>query len=73
VSSASEPLASKTLSERLGFRPAVVELGHTHPSVRRVLGRAGGTLSFLVTLDDDVTLLDPRIIPISLSTFLWLR
>lgn len=27
----------------------------------------------LVTLDDDVSILDPRIIPISLSSFLWLR
>ncbi|NMA21247.1 MAG: ATP-binding protein [Lentisphaerae bacterium] len=27
----------------------------------------------LVTLDDDVRILDPRIIPISLSSFLWIR
>jgi hypothetical protein len=27
----------------------------------------------LVTLDDEVTVNDPRIIPISLSSFLWLR
>ena len=53
MSASPETLASKTLSERLGFREAVVELGHTHPSVRRVMGGVGGTLSFLVTLDDD--------------------
>ncbi len=45
--------ASGTLSERLGFRPAVIELGPSHPSVRRVLAGAGATTSFLVTLDDD--------------------
>lgn len=44
---------SPALSERLGFRPAVVELGHAHPSVRRVMAAVGGTTSFLVTLDDD--------------------
>jgi hypothetical protein len=27
----------------------------------------------LVTLDDDVQVSDPRIIPISLSSMLWLR
>lgn len=53
MSAATEPAASRTLSERLGFRPAVVELGHTHPGVRRVMGAVGGTTSFLVTLDDD--------------------
>lgn len=30
-------------------------------------------LGLLVTLEDNVTVTDPRIIPISLSTFLWLR
>lgn len=30
-------------------------------------------LGLLVTLEDDVTVTDPRIIPISLSSFLWLR
>ncbi len=53
MSTSPETIPSKTLSERLGFREAVVELGHTHPSVRRVMGGVGGTLSFLVTLDDD--------------------
>lgn len=53
MSAAPETLASRTLSERLGFRAAVVELGHTHPAVRRVMAGVGGTLSFLVTLDDD--------------------
>jgi NADH-quinone oxidoreductase subunit D len=47
------PLRSATLSERLGFRPAVVELGHAHASVRRVMAGVGATTSFLVTLDDD--------------------
>ncbi len=53
MSAAPESPASRTLSERLGFPEAVVELGHTHPSVRRAMAGAGGTLSFLVTLDDD--------------------
>ncbi len=53
MSAAPESPASRTLSERLGFPEAVVELGHTHPSVRRAIAGAGGTLSFLVTLDDD--------------------
>jgi NADH-quinone oxidoreductase subunit D len=53
LSAGPEILGSRTLSERLGFRAAVVELGHTHPAVRRVMGGVGGTLSFLVTLDDD--------------------
>lgn len=30
-------------------------------------------LGLLVTLEDNVTVPDPRIIPISLSNFLWLR
>lgn len=30
-------------------------------------------IGLLVTLDDDVTVTDPRIIPISLASFLWLR
>ncbi len=53
MSAATDPVGSRTLSERLGFRPAVVELGPTHPGVRRVMGAVGGTASFLVTLDDD--------------------
>lgn len=53
MSAPSEALASRTLSDRLGIRPAIVELGPTHPSVRRVLAGAGGAASFLVTLDDD--------------------
>jgi NADH-quinone oxidoreductase subunit D len=53
LSTAPEIPASRTLSERLGFPEAVVELGHTHPSVRRVMTGVGNTLSFLVTLDDD--------------------
>lgn len=48
-----EAQRAKTLADRLGIRPAIVELGHAHPAVRRVLQGAGGTLSFLVTLDDD--------------------
>ena len=30
-------------------------------------------LGLLVTLDDDVEVLDPRIVPISLSALMWLR
>ena len=53
MSTAPEAPVSRTLSERLGFPEAVVELGHTHPSVRRVMAGVGGTLTCLVTLDDD--------------------
>jgi len=53
VSSSQETLGARTLSERLGFQPAVVELGATHPGVRRVTIGTGGTIAFLVTLDDD--------------------
>lgn len=53
MSAPTEGVRSRTLSDRLGIRPAIVELGPTHPSVRRVLAGAGGTASFLVTLDDD--------------------
>jgi NADH-quinone oxidoreductase subunit D len=42
-----------TLSEALGFSETVVEVGLTHPGVRRVLGAAGGTVDFLVSLDDE--------------------
>ncbi len=30
-------------------------------------------LGLLVTLDDDMTVYDPRVVPISLSSLLWLR
>lgn len=30
-------------------------------------------LGLLVTLDDEVTVADPRIVPISLSSLLWLK
>ena len=53
MSAPTESPAARTLSERLGFRPAVVEVGPLHPAVRRVVAGAGGTASFLVTLDDD--------------------
>jgi NADH-quinone oxidoreductase subunit D len=43
----------ETLSEALGFVETVIEVGHSHPGVRRVLGAAGGTASFLVSLDDE--------------------
>ena len=42
-----------TLSEALGFSETVIEVGHSHPAVRRILGAAGGTASFLVSLDDE--------------------
>lgn len=42
-----------TLSEALGFAETVIEVGHSHPGVRRALGAAGGTASFLVSLDDE--------------------
>lgn len=47
----SGPIA--TLSEALGFSETVIEVGHSHPGVRRVLEAVGGTVSFLVSLDDE--------------------
>lgn len=47
------PAPRATLSERLGFRPAVLEIGSTHPAVRRVLAGSGSSAAFLVALDDD--------------------
>jgi NADH:ubiquinone oxidoreductase subunit D len=41
-----------TLSESLGFAETIIEVGHTHPGVRRVLSTVGGTISFLAKLDD---------------------
>jgi len=43
----------ETLSAALGFAETVIEVGHSHPAVRRVLAAAGGTASFLVSLDDE--------------------
>ena len=43
----------ETLSEALGFVETVLEVGHSHPAVRRVLAAAGSTASFLVSLDDE--------------------
>ena len=42
-----------SLSEALGFQEAVVEIGMTHPGVRRVLTGAGGTIGFIASVDDD--------------------
>jgi len=51
-----------TLSEALGFTETVVEVGHTHPGVRHVLEAAGGTIGFLVSLDDErITDLDVEV------------
>jgi NADH:ubiquinone oxidoreductase subunit D len=44
---------AETLSQTLGFTEAVVEVGMTHPAVRRVLTGSGGTIAFLVALDDE--------------------
>jgi NADH-quinone oxidoreductase subunit D len=43
----------ESLSESLGFQEAIVEIGMTHPAVRRVLSGVGGTIAFIVSLDDD--------------------
>jgi NADH-quinone oxidoreductase subunit D len=43
----------ETLSGALGFAETVLEVGHSHPGVRRVLAASGGTASFLVSLDDE--------------------
>ncbi len=42
-----------SLSESLGFRETVVEVGMIHPGVRRVLSGMGGTISFIASLDDE--------------------
>ncbi len=48
-----EGASDSSLSEVLGFSETVVEVGLTHPGVRRVMAPAGGTVSFLVSLDDE--------------------
>lgn len=48
-----EPSPPPTLSEALGFQETVVEVGMTHPGVRRVLSCVGGTIGFVVGLDDE--------------------
>jgi len=45
--------SDESLSEAFGFAETVIEVGHSHPGVRRVLGAAGGTVSFVVSLDDE--------------------
>jgi len=45
------PSSGESLSRALGFSESVVEIGMTHPGVRRVM--PGGTASFLAELDDD--------------------
>ncbi len=47
------PDGPATLSEALGFPETVLEVGQPHPGVRRVLTGAGGTTSFVVSLDDE--------------------
>lgn len=42
-----------SLSASLGFPEAVVEIGMTHPGIRRVLSSVGGTIAFVASLDDD--------------------
>jgi NADH:ubiquinone oxidoreductase subunit D len=42
-----------SLSESLGFQETIVEVGMTHPGVRRVLSGVGGTIGFVASLDDD--------------------
>jgi len=53
MSAEGDPAQAGTLSEALGFPATVVEVGMTHPGMRRVLGAVGGTTGFLVTLDDE--------------------
>ncbi|MFK7897169.1 MAG: hypothetical protein AB8G23_15115 [Myxococcota bacterium] len=47
------PDGPETLSEALGFPETVLEIGQPHPGVRRVLTPAGGTVGFVVSLDDE--------------------
>ena len=51
----SEPsrAGSGSLSESLGFPETRIELGMTHPGVRHAMTAVGGTMGFLVRLDDD--------------------
>lgn len=55
MSASEDPAAetTSTLSSRLGLSETVIEVGLTHPGLRRVLVGAGSTLGFLVTLDDE--------------------
>ena len=45
--------APAPLSEQLGLSETIVEIGMTHPGVRRVLAPAGATIGFVVSLDDE--------------------
>jgi len=53
MSESGDPLRGASLSRSLGFSEAIVEVGMTHPSVRRVLSSSGGSIGFLVSLDDE--------------------
>ena len=46
-------MTEESLSEALGFAEPIIEMGMTHPALRRTLSGAGGTASLVVTLDDD--------------------
>jgi len=46
-------MQAESLSAALGFAETILELGPSHPALRRVLAASGGTVGFLVSLDDD--------------------
>lgn len=50
---AGPPGETASLSKTLGFPETRIELGMTHPGVRRAMTTAGGTTGFLIRLDDD--------------------
>ena len=47
------PVLPESLSESLGFQETIVEVGMTHPAVRRVLSGVGGSIAFVASLDDE--------------------
>ena len=53
MSQTSRPDQNDSLSSRLGFPETTLEIGPTHPAIRRVMTPVGGTTSFIVALDDD--------------------
>lgn len=64
----------KRIPVEVKYRRRIDPIEDTH-GLRAFIEKAvyNAPFGLLITLDDDVSVLDPRIIPISLSAFLWMR
>ena len=67
-------IGTKRIPIEVKYRKRIDPLGDTR-GLRAFLEKAvyNAPFGLFVTLDDDVSIPDPRIIPISLSSFLWIR